>query len=251
MYWYLRMVLAKLNRKKNIYIAIIVVLLMAFYRFHGSSIVLASHNCGTPAVWKHGTGTIEKLKIAEQQGFCGIEVDVIWISKGYFIAEYADPNKESAPKLSELITAFPNFKYWWLDVKNLDVANAAQASKGLNILLKQTSGKMIIESHNIFGLSLFTSNERIYKAYWLAKNESWAGFIPYQLRSIFAMLVINPEFVSMFDYQVGENDYIWLGARTRLAFTVNNIQVLNSLFLNDVAVVLTDTLTPKDVSLPK
>ena len=46
------------------------------------------------------------------------------------------------------------------------------------------------------------------------------------------MIFINPNFVTMFSHQVGTFDFIWVGSRTRLAFTVNDIQTLNNLYLN-------------------
>ena len=58
------------------------------------------------------------------------------------------------------------------------------------------------------------------------------------------MIFINPDFVTMFSHQVGTTDYIWVGSRQRLVFTVNNIGTLNNLFLNNIEVVLTDKLKP-------
>ena len=58
------------------------------------------------------------------------------------------------------------------------------------------------------------------------------------------MIFINPDFVTMFAHQVDTNDYIWVGSRQRLAFTVNNIETLNNLYLNNIEVVLIGDLNP-------
>jgi hypothetical protein len=195
--------------------------------------------------WKHAAVTFEKIQLATKNKYCGIEIDVNLHPDGFFIAEYNDPLNIDAPKLKNLIKSFPSIKYWWLDFKNLEYNNSKLASSALIELSKITTGKIIVESHNFLGLFfLDTSNKFVFKAYWLAKNSKWYLYFLYLARSVFAMIFINPDFVTMFSHQVDGSDYIWVGSRTRLVFTVNNIETLNKLFFNNIEVILTDKLIP-------
>ena len=235
-----------INNKK-IYIIIFFILIFVLFalRFHGTSYKFDSNVCELPMKWKHATGTFEKIQSATKDKYCGIEIDINLHPEGFFIAEYDDPLNIDAPKLLDLMQSFPSIQYWWLDFKNLKYDNADLASLTLRELTNITSGKIIVESHNFWGLFfLNTNNNQIFKAYWLAKNSKWYLYFLYLARSIFAMIFINPDFVTIFSHQVGTTDYIWVGSRQRLAFTVNNIGILNNLFLNNIEVVLTDKLKP-------
>ena len=139
--------------------------------------------------WKHAAGTFEKIQLATKVKYCGLEIDINLHPKGFFIADYNNPLNLNAPKLVDLIKSFPSIKYWWLDFKNLKYDNADLASTALRELIKITSGKIIVESHNFWGLFfLNTNDEQIFKAYWLAKNSKWYLYFLYLARSIFAMI---------------------------------------------------------------
>ena len=233
--------------KKNFYIIIffILIFLLFVFRFHGTSYKFDPNVCELPMKWKHSAATFEQIQSAIKDKYCGIEIDINLHPEGFFIAEYHDSLNIDAPKLLDLMKSFPSIQYWWLDFKNLKYDNADLASFALEELTNITSGKIIVESHNFWGLFfLNTNNNQIFKAYWLAKNSKRYLYFLYLARSIFAMIFINPDFVTMFEHQVDTNDYIWVGSRQRLAFTVNNIETLNNLYLNNIEVVLTDKLKP-------
>ena len=233
------------NKKFYTIIFFILIFLLFAFRFHGASYKFDTNVCRLPMKWKHAAGTFEEIQLATKEQYCGIEIDINLNPEGFFIAEYHDPLNIDAPKLLDLVKSFPSIQYWWLDFKNLKSDNAGLASLALRELTNITSGKVIVESHNFWGLFfLNTNNDQIFKAYWLAKNSKRYLYFLYLARSIFAMIFINPDFVTMFAHQVGTTDYIWVGSRQRLAFTVNNIGTLNNLFLNNIEVVLTDKLKP-------
>jgi len=215
------------------------------FRFHGTFYAFDSNICELPMIWKHSVGTIKEIRLAKSDKYCGIEIDVNLHPDGFFISEYFNPLNSDAPKLVDLIQSAPSIQYWWLDFKNLEYDNAALATSALRDLTNMTDGRIIVESHNFFGLFfLNTKSSQIFKAYWLAKNSKPYSYFLYLVRSIFAMALINPDFVTMFANQIGSNDYIWVGSRQRLAFTVNDEYTLNELYLKDIEVVLTDTLKP-------
>ena len=233
------------NKKIYLIIFFILIFLLFAFRFHGISYKFDPNVCELPMKWKHGAGTFEKIQSAIKDKHCGIEINIVLHPEGFFISEYTDPMNIDAPKLVDLMKSFPSIQYWWLDFKNLKYDNADLASLTLRELTNITSGKIIVESHNFWGLFfLNTNNNQIFKAYWLAKNSKRYLYFLYLARSIFAMIFINPDFVTIFSHQVGTTDYIWVGSRQRLVFTVNNIGTLNNLFLNNIEVVLTDKLKP-------
>jgi len=233
--------------RKKIYITIFFITSCLLFgsRFHGTFHIFDPDICELPMIWKHSAGTIQEIQLAKSEKYCGAEIDVNLHPDGVFISEYYNHLNLDAPKLVDLIKSAPSIQYWWLDFKNLEYDNAAMASSALMDLAGMTDGRIIVESHNFLGLLfLNTEDSEILKAYWLAKNPKPYLYFLYLARSILAMAVINPDLVTLFANQAGSNDYIWVGSRQRMAFTVNDENILNELYLKDIEVILTDTLKP-------
>ncbi len=215
------------------------------HRFNGNNYNFNSIYCEVPMKWKHAVRNIQDVKLASKNKYCGIEIDINLHPNGVLISEYHNPMNLVAPKVVDLMRAAPEIEYWWLDFKNLKYSNATLASSVLKKLEAATDGKIIVESKNFFGLFfLNVDSSDIFKAYWLAKNSKLYLYFPYLARSILAMIMIDPDFVTLFSNQVSNNDYIWIGSRQKLVFTVNDPSDFNDLVLKDVEVVLTDTLPP-------
>lgn len=236
---------------KNNYLIIIFIFLIVilFNRFYGQKLELNTEYCKNPKLWLHAAGSHERLKYAFENDFCGVEVDTTFSADRGLIASYNEPNDINAEKLKDLVTNNKGIKYWWLDFKNLNYSNANEASQLLESLsVIDKKNVFLIESHNLIGLwFLKLEFENIYKVYWLAKGPNknsqihWSTPL-YYLRSVIANIVLNPDFISMFYYQVGQNDFLWVGTRHKFAFTVNDIYEYERLIQLGVHVVLTDNL---------
>ena len=212
-----------------IWISLALLLIFFFVRFYGEKIDLSIDECQYPMQWLHASGTKENLEYAVENKFCGVEIDTTLSINQNLIASYNNPNDLNALKLIDLINKNTNIKYWWLDFKNLSYSNFKIASKLINDLSEEYSNKIfLIESHNFIGLwFLNLKYENLYKIYWLSKGNKKDSKINllspfYYFRSILANIFINPDFVSMFHYQVGDYDFLWVGNRNRFAFTVKS-----------------------------
>lgn len=241
-----------MNKYAKIFISIIILFLLfyLFYlRFSGEKIVFEDKNCNYPMLWLHAAGSQERLKYALKNKYCGVEIDITFSSDRGLIASYNNPNDKNAPDLENLISNNSSIKYWWLDVKNINVSNALDVSEIIhNLSSRYNKNVFLIESHNFIGLWLLrTKSEDVYKIYWLAKgpkknnNISWSSPF-YYFRSVLANIIIDPDFVSMFHYQVGNSDFLWVGKRERFAFTINTSEEYNNLSTLGVSVILTDDL---------
>ena len=239
------------KKKKLIFYFIIslFIFLICFYRFYGEKIILTNDNCEYPMLWLHAAGSQERLKLASEKKYCGVEIDTTFSSNRGLIASYNKPNDTNVPNLEELISSNTSIKYWWLDLKNLNYSNAKESSKLIKDLsLKFKDNFFLIESHNFIGLWFFDSSQNnIYKTYWLAKgpyqnNKLHLGTPFYYLRSVLANIIIDPDFVSMFHYQVNHSDFLWIGTREKLTFTVNKAQEYKKVSKMGVSVILTDNL---------
>lgn len=228
---------------------LILILIFSIFRFYGEKIVLKDNICDYPMLWLHAAGSQERLKYASRNNYCGVEIDTTVSSNRGLIASYNKPNDLKASKIDDLISNNTNIKYWWLDLKNLNYSNASQASMLIeNLSLKYKKNIFLIESHNFFGLwFLSLKPNNLYKTYWLAKGPNqnsdlhWSTPF-YFLRSVFANIFIDPDFISMFHHQVGNNDILWVGNRQRFAFTVNILDDFEILSDKGVNVILTDNL---------
>tara|TARA_X000000950_G_C13627230_1_gene541918 strand:- start:17 stop:742 length:726 start_codon:yes stop_codon:yes gene_type:complete len=237
------------NKKNNLITIFIFLMLLTFYRFYGEKLELNTEYCKNPKLWLHAAGSHEKLKYAFENEYCGVEVDTTFSPYRGLIASYNKPNDINAKNLKDLIAKNKGIKYWWLDFKNLNYSNAnesAQLLKNLSVIYKEHV--FLIESHDFIGLWFLNLElENFYKVYWLSKgpnkndNIHWSTPL-YYFRSALANIVINPDFISMFYYQVGQRDFLWLGKRQKFAFTVNDINEYKRLIQMGVYVILTDNL---------
>ena len=242
--------------KKIFLIFLIFILFFLFLRFYGEDIILDHDNCKTPMLWLHAVSSHERLKSASEKKYCGVEIDITLSNDQKLIASYDDPEDLNATKLDDLISINKKIKYWWIDLKNLNFSNAHKISLILNELsLKHKEKLFFIESHDFFGLWRFKAiNENIYKVYWLAKgpykNSDFHSSMPlYYLRSVLANILINPDFISMFHYQLSNSEFLWVGKRQIFTFTVNNLMEYQSVSNKGISVILTDKLSPSILEL--
>ncbi len=239
----------KFLNKSYLLIFCALILFVSFFRFNGENIVFENKSCTTPMLWLHAAGSQERLKYALNNKYCGVEIDTTFSYDRGLIASYNNPNDIVAPSIEQLISNNLQIKYWWLDLKNLNSFNANEISeKILDLSSKYKTNTILIESHDFIGLWLLnTKPDDVYKIYWLAKGPNknslahWSTPL-YYLRSVLANIIIDPDFVSMFHYQVSRSDYLWVGKRKRFAFTINNIKDYNILSDMRVSVMLTDNL---------
>lgn len=241
-----------MSKKKKVisyFIISFFIFLLCFYRFYGEKTILTNDDCDYPMLWLHAAGSQERLKLASEKKYCGVEIDTTFSLNRGLIASYNKPNDTKVPNLEELISSNTSIKYWWLDLKNLNYSNAKESSKLIKDLsLKFKDNFFLIESHNFIGLWFFDSSQNnIYKTYWLAKgpyqnNKLHWGTPFYYLRSVLANIIIDPDFISMFHYQVNHSDFLWIGAREKLTFTINKAQDYKKVSKMGVSVILTDNL---------
>ena len=238
------------NKKKFFLILIFILLILIFfYKFNSKSIAFVDKSCGHPMLWLHAAYSQERLKFSIDNGYCGVEIDTTFSTNRGLIASYNEPDNLVVPLLEDLISDNLDIKYWWLDIKNLNATNAKKISNLIGDLSnKFNQTTFFIESHNFIGLwFLNTKSEELYKVYWLAKgpyknNQSHILTPLYFVRSILANIFINPDFISMFHYQLSEKDFIWVGNRQRFVFTVNNIKDYERAAFFGANVILTDNL---------
>lgn len=241
-----------MNKYPKVIISIILFIILIFcsyLRFVGDKIVLEDKNCDNPMLWLHAAGSKERLNYALKNKYCGVEIDTTFSANRGLIASYDNPNDKNAPNLDDLILNNSSIKYWWLDLKNLNISNASHISEIIfNLSSKYKKNVFLIESHNFIGSwFLKTKSDDVYKIYWLAKgpkknnNIHWTTPF-YYFRSVLANIIINPDFVSMFYYQVGNYDFLWVGKRESFAFTINTLEEYNYLSAKGVNVMLTDNL---------
>jgi hypothetical protein len=235
--------------QKRYYLAILIFffILAISIRFFGEKTFLKHELCGDPMLWLHAASSQERLIYAANNKYCGVEIDTTFSKERGLISSYNKPDDESAANLKDLVANNLNIKYWWLDLKNLNGSNAGKISKEIeNLSSIYQENIFLVESHNFLGLwFLNTNSESVYKVYWLAKsskkNNKFQWNTPiYYLRSILANIIINPEFVSMFHYQVSNLDFLWVGNRQRFAFTINNLKEYENASNMGVYVILTD-----------
>lgn len=226
-----------------------ILIIFSFKRFNGEKIVFYSEICNYPMLWLHAAGSKERLKYAVENKYCGVEIDTTYSTERGLIASYNNPDDKNAQSIDELIKDNFHIRYWWLDLKNLNNTNAREISELINRLsMVHTRNIFFIESHNFIGLwFLKTKLKGIYKVYWLSKGPNKNNQIHwktplYYLRSILANMIIDPDFVSMFHYQVGNFDYLWVGNRQRFAFTVNTHNDYQLITDMGVEIILTDDL---------
>ena len=220
-----------------------------FSRFYGEDISLSTDDCKMPMLWLHAASSLERIKFASEKEYCGVEIDTTFSNNQTLIASYNDPEAINAINLDNLISSEKKIKYWWIDLKNLNFANAHKISLVVNELsLKHSKKFFFIESHDFFGLWRFkTIKNNVFKVYWLAKspnksNDFHLSMPLYYLRSILANIFINPDFISIFHYQLDGSDFLWAGKRKIFTFTVNNQGEYKSVSDMGASVILTDGL---------
>ena len=231
------------------FIFLTLIFIYIFYRFNGEDIDLNSNNCKQPMLWLHAVGSHEKLKFASDKEYCGVEIDTVLSDSQKLIASYYDTEDLDALNLNDLILSEKIIKYWWIDLKNLKFSNAYKITKIINRLSKKHKEKFFfIESHDFLGLWRFKAlSNNVYKVYWLAKgpnkNNNFHLSTPfYYLRSVLANILIDPDFISMFNYQLGNLDYLWAGKRKIFTFTINSHMEYKKASDMGVSVILTDKL---------
>ena len=241
--------MTKYNKIIIFYIICFCLFGICFFRFYGDEININDVNCEIPMLWLHAASTQEKLKYASESNYCGVEIDITLSPNRGLIASYNNPNDSNAPTLNDLISNNSKIKYWWLDFKNLNFSNAYSSSYLIESLSsKYTENIFFVESHNFIGLMFLNLKlENVYKTYWLAKgpnrNNQFHWSTPlYYLRSFLSNIIIDPDFVSMFHYQISKQDFIWVGKRKRFAFTVNSFEEYEKISDAGVSVILTDQL---------
>ena len=241
-----------MTRDYRIFILSIIIsslLIISLFRFYGENKNFNDHGCKSPMLWLHAAGTQEKIESISQKKYCGVEIDTTFNTNRGLISSYNKPNDKSASSIEEIVYNNKNIKYWWLDLKNLNSSNAKQISKLMqNLSSKFTENIFLVESHNFMGLwFLNVDAKEVYKIYWLAKGPNKNNHIHattplYLLRAILANIIIDPDFVSMFHYQVNNRDFIWVGNRQKFAFTINNLETYNKMADMGVSVLLTDNI---------
>ncbi len=230
-------------------IILLFLLIISLIRFYGEKKFFHDNSCKSPMLWLHAVGNKERMERISQNKYCGVEIDTTYSSDRGLIASYNKPNDKNALRIEEIIYNNTNIKYWWLDFKNLNSSNAKQISKLIkNLSSKFTENIFLVESNNFVGLwFLNTDADEIYKIYWLAKgpyknNQIHASTPLYLLRAILANIIIDPDFVSMFHYQVNNVDFLWVGNRQKFAFTINSLETYNKMSDMGVSVLLTDNI---------
>lgn len=225
------------------------ILIISLFRFYGDKIVFNDETCSGPMFWLHAAGLQERMNSVTKKRYCGVEIDTTFSFDRGLIASYNKPDDKNASSLEELINNNTSIKYWWLDLKNLNISNAIQISKLIkNLSSKYKNKEFLVESHNFLGLwFLNTNNEGIYKIYWLSKGPNKNNYTHtstplYLLRSILANIIIDPDFISMFHYQVSNKDFLWVGNRQKFAFTINDLEIYEDMTDMGVSVLLTDNI---------
>jgi hypothetical protein len=117
--------------------------------------------------WVHKVNTLQKLNSVNDK-FVGVELDIFYVDSLNVLDIYHPPEKSNNLFFeSYLINDKINYKYW-LDLKNLTVANQLKIIQRLNYLVnayKLNKSSIIIESTKSNLLKLFSDNNFITSYY--------------------------------------------------------------------------------------
>lgn len=213
-------------------------------------------HCASHAIWSHaayrsesGQTPLSAIRAKIDEGFCGIEIDIIYddLLKMFYVAHdpVSEDNEKNRRRLSDVAEMMSEQKvHIWLDWKNVSVLNA---KAGLSILKEnfrgylQRDNYLIVETSTISAAMYmdFLGFRHIRVLYWLGYGGS-SKSLRDRFRDIrtFALYCYTNAWVST--PSLGLIDACQRRRGRLFIFTLDNTNAIESFLNKGASVILTD-----------
>ncbi len=191
--------------------------------------------------------SIASLKNALNKGFKGVEFDIWWLDGEFFIKHDEPREKEKflLPRLQDYFV-YENQLEYWLDFKNLNQNNIDKALQKLStdLILKKIDLNKVFFAPYITNYELASVISRKFRNFFSQKinmvgvcdNKSWRQ----ELVNMVDLELID--FVSI-DYTLIDKEFLKKIMPSKLlAWTINDVQKINDLYMLGVDKFATDTI---------
>jgi glycerophosphoryl diester phosphodiesterase len=189
--------------------------------------------------------SIASLKNAVAKGFKAVEFDIWWLDGEFFI-KHDKPNEKEKfllPRLQDYL-CFGNDLEYWFDFKNLDQNNIDEALKKLNVdlILKKVDLAKIFFAPYLTDYKLTSIISSKFRKFFSQKinfvgvcdNKNWRQEV---INMIDLELI---DFISI-NHALIDNDFLKkISPAKLLVWTVNDIKIINDLYLLGIDKFATD-----------
>ena len=223
--------------------------------------------CSDKSIWKHAAyrgesnSHITNIETAIDQGYCGIELDVIYDEDEEIIYIAYDPidsvDEKNYYSLDRIDKVLKDSKvYIWLDWKNSKLFNLANGSdfiqKSMKSYLSKEGSIIFIETPNVFHNEILNilnrDNRNISILNWLSFNQETNNF-KVKIKNIFRFFrawlyvcVLPDRWISTPNIELLNLCKDKQKVNSIFVFTINELEKAKTIFLMGADVILSDQL---------